>query len=198
MRDHVLLPAGILDVYFKQIEIQQISHAESPATHLIFVGRTNTARGGANLYATGCILRGELDHPVIGKNHVGTIAYEEIAVHLHPGLSQSANFFQEGHGIKHDAITDHTTAARTENATRHELQNEFLAVDDDGMPGIVSAGITRDYGELFREDVDNFPFAFIAPLGAYDDRSLTFPQITLQDNRIGRFPTVLRGAHTCC
>jgi hypothetical protein len=53
------------------------------------------------------------------------------------------------------------------------LENEFLAADDHGMPGVVTARISRYYGKMIGEDVYDFAFALVAPLGADNDRCLT-------------------------
>src|SRR5207237_1146962 len=65
----------------------------------------------------------------------------------------------------------------------HRLQDEFLSIDDDGMAGIVSAGIAGNNREAFREHIDNFAFALVAPLRAYDDRSLASFQSQLRGEK---------------
>ena len=67
-----------------------------------------------------------------------------------------------------------------QDAAGHQLQNEFFPVDDDGVPGIVAAGITGHDREIFRENVDDLAFAFVAPLRTDDDRSLTLLQSQLR------------------
>ena len=59
-----------------------------------------------------------------------------------------------------------------QNAARDELQDELLAADDDGVAGVVTAGVAGDDVELFAEDVDDLAFAFVAPLGAENDGRL--------------------------
>jgi hypothetical protein len=56
------------------------------------------------------------------------------------------------------------------------LQDEFLALDDDGVAGIVASGIAGHDGKVVGEHVDNLALAFIAPLRADDDRSSDFAQ----------------------
>ena len=60
------------------------------------------------------------------------------------------------------------------------MKNKFLAVDDDGVAGVVSSGVTGYDREVLRQHVDDLPLAFIAPLGAYDHRSLAFFQFQLR------------------
>ena len=97
-----------------------------------------------------------------------------MAIDFHPGLAQCANFLQKGERIEHHAVADNAAAARAQHATGHQLQNKFLAVDDDGVAGIVAPGIAGDDGEVLRQDVDDLPLALIAPLGANNHGGLAF------------------------
>ncbi len=49
-------------------------------------------------------------------------------------------------------------------------RTNLLAVDDDGVAGVVAAGVAGDDVELLGEDVDDLAFAFVAPLGTKDYR----------------------------
>ena len=44
------------------------------------------------------------------------------------------------------------------------------AVGDDGVAGVIAAGRAADHLRGVGEDVDKFAFAFVAPLGAEDER----------------------------
>ena len=44
-----------------------------------------------------------------------------------------------------------------------------MAVEDDGMSGVVTAGVAGDVVERRGNVVNDFAFAFVAPLGADDD-----------------------------
>ena len=46
------------------------------------------------------------------------------------------------------------------------MQDGFLAIDDDGVAGVVAAGVADDDLRLLGEHVNDFAFAFVAPLGA--------------------------------
>ena len=58
-------------------------------------------------------------------------------------------------------------------------KHEPLSINDDGVPGVVSAGVARHNGESFREHVDDLALAFVSPLGADYDGSLAFLQMPL-------------------
>ena len=47
------------------------------------------------------------------------------------------------------------------------MKNVFLSLDMDRVAGIVAALGTYDHVGLLGEHVDNFAFAFVAPLGTH-------------------------------
>ena len=68
--------------------------------------------------------------------------------------------------VHHHAVADDATFARAQDAGGDEVEDVFLAADQDGMPGVVAAlGADNDV-RLVGQDIDDFAFAFVAPLGA--------------------------------
>ena len=49
-------------------------------------------------------------------------------------------------------------------------EGEALAVDDDGVPGVVAALVADDHVHLLGDEVGELPLPFIAPLRSYDHR----------------------------
>src|SRR5689334_19207926 len=90
----VLLTAGVFDVRAHEVEIEEIGDTESAASHFVFVCRTDTARSSADLDASWRVLGGELDHSVIGKNDLGAIGDEKIAVDLDASFAERFDFFE--------------------------------------------------------------------------------------------------------
>ena len=180
MCDHVFFAHRILNVLFQQLQIQQVGNAQAASPHLVFVGRTDSTRSGADLDASGSVLRRKFDHAMVRKNHLGAVRDEKIPVDLHTRLAQRAHFFKKGHGIEDHAIADHASAGLTQHAAGDKLQHKLLALDDDRMPGIVAAGIAGYYRKILGKNIDDFAFAFIAPLGADDYRGLAFFQFPLR------------------
>ena len=127
---------------------------------------------------------------------MGAVADGNSAVHFHTGTAQGRHFFQEGHGVEHHTIADDTTAAGAQHTTRHQLQNEFLVTDDDGMARVMSATISCHDGEVFREDVDDLALTLVPPLRTYNDRSLALLQIQLRGSKLHGCPSRLAGSHT--
>src|SRR5580692_5225392 len=125
---------------------------------------------------------------MVGKNDLRAIGDEKIAVHFDARSTQRCDLFQKSQRIDDHAIADHARALRPQYSPRNQLQNKFLAIDDDGMSGIVSAGVARHHRKSPREYIDNLPLALVAPLRADDDRgpapvAVTSAQPELQAER---------------
>ena len=131
--------------------------------HFVFVGRPNAATRGSDFGPTGSVLGGEFDHAVVGQDDLGSVGNEELTVDR-----------QESHRVKHDTIADHSLALRPEDTTGDELQDELATADDDGVPGIVAAGVARNHIEAFRQNVNDFAFALVTPLGTENYRGWAF------------------------
>ena len=182
MGDGVLLVAGGFDVGLEQAGSQQVDDAQAAARHLVFVGGADAAAGGADLLAARRALGGQFDHAVIGQDDLGAIGDEELAVDIDAEVAQLGDFLEEGDGIEDHAVADDAFASRAEHAAGNELQYEFLPADDDGVSGVVAAGIARHGGEALAEHVDNLALALVAPLGAQHHRCLRshlFPFLSL-------------------
>ena len=145
----------------------------------VFVCRTDAARGRADLHSSGRVFGGQFDHSVIGKDYLRAIADEQVSIDFYAGISEACNFFEERDGVQHHAIADHAAAILAQHTAWDQLQDETLSVNDDGMTGVVAAGVTCHDGKSFREHVDDLALAFISPLGADYDRSLACLQISL-------------------
>ena len=48
-------------------------------------------------------------------------------------------------------------------------KTNFFSVEDDGVARVVAALVTHDDVGFFAEQVHDFAFAFVAPLGAHHD-----------------------------
>ena len=119
---------------------------------------------------SGSVLRGQLNHAVVGQNHMSAVGNEKMTVDCTPASLQRARLFQKRNWIKHDAIADDAAATGAQHAAGHKLEDKLFALDDDGVAGIVSAGVAGHDGEVLRQHVDNLAFALIAPLGTQNDR----------------------------
>jgi hypothetical protein len=77
------------------------------------------------------------------------------------------------------------------------LEDELLAINDDGMTSVVTACVAGYDRKAPRKDIDDLAFALIAPLRAYDNRSPASAQIRTPRIEFAAAPAALRVAHTC-
>ena len=71
--------------------------------------------------------------------------------------------------IDDHAVADDALLAGPEDAGGHEVQDELLAADEDGVAGVVAAGGADHEVGALRQHVDDLALAFVAPLGADED-----------------------------
>ncbi len=163
--DGVFLLAGGVDVSLEEVCVEEVDDAEAAAGHFVFVGGADAAGGGADFFASGGGLGGELNHAVVGEDDLGAIGDEEVAIELDAVGFDARGFSEKGDGIENDAVADDALAAFAEDAAGNQLEYKFFTGDDDGVSGVVASGIARNTGEMVTEYVNNFSFTFIAPLG---------------------------------
>src|SRR5690606_16224108 len=81
----------------------------------------------------------------------------------------AVDFFEQGLGADRHAAGEDAQGVLVEDAGGEEVELEGFSARDDGVPGVVAAAVANDIGGFVAEDVDDFAFGFIAPLGADDD-----------------------------
>ena len=96
-----------------------------------------------------------------------------VAAHPQPRAVDAAalehgDLVQQDLGVDDHTIADERGDVVVQDTTRHELQREGLAVDHQGVAGIVAALIPDDHLHLFGEEVGEFALSLVAPLGADD------------------------------
>ena len=100
---------------------------------------------------------------------MGTIADGKVLRDLHALSLQMVHFFDQRTGIDHDAIPNQTPGAAIQNPRRDQMENERIPFIDDGMAGIGAPLVPHNQIGILGKDVDDLPFAFVAPLGPDDD-----------------------------
>ena len=103
---------------------------------------------------------------MIRENNVGAIADVQALRHGETARGQAVNFLHQRNGIQHHAVADDTALAGVEHTRRHQMQHKFFVADFNGVAGIVAALRAHHPRGAFGQNVNDFAFAFIAPLGA--------------------------------
>ncbi|MBB5883490.1 hypothetical protein GGR71_000516 [Xanthomonas sp. F1] len=89
----------------------------------------------------------------------------QARTHFHAGGLQLLDLLaQRGRG-DHHAVADQAQRVGAQDAGRDQVQDGLLAVDDEGVAGIVAALETHDGADFLGEQIDDLALAFIAPLG---------------------------------
>src|SRR5262249_49281491 len=146
--------------------IDQIDDAQTGSGCFVAVGGADAAFGGADfVFAFEKFALG-VKFPMIGKNEMGRFAVKKIAVDFDAVLVEALDFLDETDGVDDHAVADDANLFFAQDSRRDEVQDVFLAVDMNGVAGVIAALGAYDDVRVFGEDVNNFAFSFVAPLGA--------------------------------
>ena len=105
---------------------------------------------------------------VVRQNQVRSIADQQVFWgDRHTFCCQSVNLACDGDGVQNDSISDNAFCSRSQNAGGDEVKDVFGASDNDGVAGVIPALAAYDDFSSFGKEIDDFAFAFIAPLSAY-------------------------------
>ena len=93
-------------LYFEGVMVVQISQAQAAAGHLVFIGRTNTAAGGADLVIAPGTLTSLVDTDMGGQDQRTGVADPQAIPHRHAVLLQLAHFLEQRVRRQHHAVAD--------------------------------------------------------------------------------------------
>ena len=105
---------------------------------------------------------------MVGEDQMRARCEVQPAAHVDAGAVEVIELDDQGGGIDHHTRADDGVLAGPQDAAGDQLQDEAVAIVDDGMTGVVAAGATRNVVKRSRHVIDDFAFAFIAPLSAHD------------------------------
>ena len=83
-----------------------------------------------------------------------------------PRASQRVDLLEQHAEVDDDAVADDRGAAGAEDAAGQQVQGVLLAVDDDGVAGVVAAVELHDVVDAAAQQVGRLALAFVAPLGS--------------------------------
>ncbi len=167
LQNHIFLRDIVAELFGKDVRVHEIADADADAIDFIGVARPDAVFRRADFHGAFAGFFRFVQAVVIGENDVGAGGNLQI-FHGNALRFQVSHFFDETFGINHDAGADDADGAGVHDAARHEAERIGLAAGDDGVTGIVSALGTDDDIGFGRQIVYDFPFSFIAPLGADD------------------------------
>ena len=152
--------------------VDELGEAHADARHLVFVGRTDAAAGGADAALAAQPLARLIDGAMIRHDQVGAVADLQQALVLEVAArAQRVDLLDQRGRIDDDAVADDADLAGVQHAGGHQMQDGLLVADDERVAGIVAALVAHDDVGVLGEDVDDLALAFVAPLSAdTDDR----------------------------
>ena len=100
-------------------------------------------------------------------HEVGAVTDEEILIDLDPLGTQPLDLLDQGDRIDNHAVADHADLSFPQNAGGDQVKYILLAAIHNGVAGVVASLAADDDIDSSGQDVDDLPFAFISPLGAY-------------------------------
>jgi len=118
---------------------------------------------------------------------MGALADEQPALHRDPLFFQKADFVHQHHRIDDHSVADDALGVRMKDARGHLVQNDLFLLHHHRMAGVGSALIPGHDIDLCAEQIDDFAFAFIAPLGADDNRNRHNVPLKVKDSVPRRF-----------
>ena len=161
LSDHVELLA-------EDLGVEQVLDPQPDPRGLVGVGRADPPLGGAQLVLAQVALGEPVQLVVVGHDQVGVAADQQ------PGGvdalgGQGVHLGQQHGGVDDHAVADDRGDVVVEDAARHQLEGEGLAVHHDGVAGVVAALIADDQLHLLGQEVGELALALITPLGPDDD-----------------------------
>ncbi len=152
--------------FLESSRVHEVNHAQADTCRLVAVGRADAALGRADFIFALEHFPLRVQFAVIRQDEVRRLAHDEVVADFHAELAQAGDFLDEADGVNDHAVADDAQFVFAQNAGRHEVQDVFLFADENGMAGVVATGVADDDVRILRQHVNDFAFAFVAPLSA--------------------------------
>ena len=163
-QDRVLLLGQHLELGPEDLRVEQVLDPQADPRRLVGVGGADAALGGAELAAAEAALGEPVDLLVVREDQVG-VAADLQARRVDAPAQEHVHLGDEHAGVDHHAVADHRGDVVVEDAARAQLEGEALAVDHQGVAGVVAALVADDQLHLLGDEVGELPLALVAPLG---------------------------------
>ena len=162
----------------ERLGVDEIAQPDAAPPDLVLVGGADAARGRADLAFAAARLAQDVELAVVRQDEVGLLADQQPVADVDAQAGQLVDLREQRLRIDDHAVADDADDALVQDARRNQVQHELLAVDVHRVAGVVAALIPCDDTEVRREQVDDLPLAFIAPLRAQNrdiHASLLYP-----------------------
>ena len=162
----VMMRAEAVELRVQGIKVRQIANTDRPPANLVFISWPDTASGGADLSRTRSSLAQAIEIAVDRQDQRAIVGEREvIGGDRNPLPAQFLHFGTQRPRVKHHAIADDRQRAG-DNTRRQQRQFIDILANHQSMACIMPA-LEADHSiGAFGQPVDNFAFAFVAPLCA--------------------------------
>ena len=155
------------------VRLHQVGKAQAASRDFVFVGGTDATPGSTDFVGAARGFARLVERAVARQDESAGGRDVQPLHHGRASGFKRGDFFKEGAQAEDDAVADVALNACVQDAGGDEVQHGFFAVDDEGVAGVVPALVAHDRACFFGEEVNDFAFAFVAPLGANDDQVCT-------------------------
>jgi hypothetical protein len=164
----VLLTQHDVELLAKDLRVEQVLHPQPHSRRLVRVRGTDASLRRAERVLAEEAFREPVEFLVVRHDQV-RVARHDQARHVDALGLQGFEFGQQHRRVDDDAVSDDGRDVRVEHARGHELEGERLALHDDPVPGVVTALVANDHIHVASQEIGQFTFAFVTPLGSdYD------------------------------
>ena len=167
-----------LSVFFLEV-IEDVTHAQTVARHLIRIGRTNALTGGTYLVLTLLGLVGCIEHTMGGHDEMGLLGDMQTGMQIMTAGLQCLRLVHKQVGRQHHTVTDDVDLSTLEDSRWNGTQHILLALELKRMTSIRTALETGYHIVLRGQYIDHLTFSFVAPLQTQQDIYFTFVHNTL-------------------
>ena len=152
-----------LELVAEQVLVEHVLHAQADAGHLVLVARADAALGGADVLLAELLLERAVEVDMPGHDDVG-VARDLEVLGRDAVMLEHVDLLKDDLGVHDAAVTDHGHVIGVHDARGHLVQAVLLAVDDDGVTGVVAARVADDGVEVTGDEIADLALALVAPL----------------------------------
>ena len=146
----------------------KVADPDGAAADLVFIGRADTAPGGADLARPGGIFAEGIQVTVDGEDQgTGFGDHQHVRGDRQPLRGDFLNLGLERPWVEDHAVSDHRRRTADDSGGEQGQLVGFIA-DDERVAGVVAALETHDHVGAAGKPVHDLPFALVAPLRADD------------------------------
>jgi len=178
------------ELLFEAFRITQVPNADPATGNLVFVGRSDTATGGANLVDTSRTLARLVNTDVGLEDNRARQTDLQTLPHSNSIAFEFADFLQQRFRREYDAVADQALDILAKNARRNQMKGGFLAFYNQSMAGIMAALKAYHSRNLIGQQVNNLAFSFITPLGAQHYNVFTHDSLSMRPRQTTGHPQV--------